>query len=128
MAIVFICLIPKVALSHSHLTDFVSTAPSPAPVLLVNPVEATEGEVIKLTCTSPVQASGFYFYEDFKLINEMDKNSNQTVFQRPAGHTGTYKYQCRYRVRIEGDNYYSRNSNTVTVSIKGKSVFRCLSS
>ncbi|XP_075888856.1 platelet endothelial cell adhesion molecule-like [Nelusetta ayraudi] len=48
-----------------------------APVLQINPIEATEGDEITLTCVAPEQAAEFYFYRDSENIKTMKTNSTQ---------------------------------------------------
>lgn len=120
----YICVILKVALSHSHLSDFASTA-AVAPVLQVDRFEATEGDMITLTCTAPVKPYKFYFYRDFIKIRGTGANSNQEVFQESTISSGSSKYHCRYTVLIDENTYYSMSSNTVTVSVDGKCFQMC---
>lgn len=99
----------------------------PPPLLNLNPVVATEGEEITLTCTAPEQPSEFYFYKDSNEIKMMDINSTQAVLKHRITRSGIHKFHCSYEV-LDRKSYISGSSNIVTVSVKGTRVFRSLSS
>lgn len=99
----------------------------PLPVLHLNPDVATEGEEITLTCTAHEQPSEFHFYKDSNEIKMMDSNSTQAVLKHRITRSGMHKFHCSYEVLVDRKQYESGNSNTVTVSVKGTSVFRYLS-
>lgn len=111
---------PKVALSHAHLTDIVSTAA--APVLQINPVEATEGDEIQLNCAAPEQPSEFYFYKNSTQIVHQKADAKQIMYTYGVNSSGNYNYHCLYNILVDGTSYSSLNSSTVTVSVKGTSV------
>ncbi|XP_075888857.1 platelet endothelial cell adhesion molecule-like [Nelusetta ayraudi] len=94
------------------------TVTAPAPVLHINPMEATEGDEITLTCVAPEQASQFYLYRDSENIKSMKTNSTQAVWKRRVTTSGTHTFHCSYRIHTGQNIYISLNSNTVSVSVK----------
>ncbi|XP_075888860.1 platelet endothelial cell adhesion molecule-like [Nelusetta ayraudi] len=91
---------------------------APAPVLHINPIEATEGDEITLTCVAPEQASQLYFYRDSENIKTMKTNSTQAVWKRHVTISGTHTFHCSYGIHTVQTYYISPNSNTVSVSVK----------
>lgn len=103
-----------------------SSPDGPPPVLHLNTDVATEGEEITLTCTAPEQPSEFYFYKNSNEIKMMDVTSPQAVLKYHITTSGIHKFHCVYEVLVDRKSNRSQNSSTVTVSVKGTSVFRSL--
>lgn len=92
------------------------------PGLHLNKEVVSEEEEVTARCTAHGETGSifFYFYEDGKVILENLVNSNQLEAKFRFSSVGIHKIHCVYAVLIVPDSFKSEESNTITVSVKGK--------
>ncbi|XP_034096274.1 platelet endothelial cell adhesion molecule isoform X4 [Gymnodraco acuticeps] len=90
------------------------------PLLHINKDVVSEGEEVTATCTAPGETGSFffYFYEDTKEIQEKQVNSNQAEARLHFSSTGYHKIHCGYTVLVTPESFKSKESLSVTVSVK----------
>lgn len=95
------------------------------PVLHLNKGVVSEGEELTARCMAPGETGSifFYFYEDSKEILEKQVNSNQAEAKLRFSSIGIHKIHCAYIVLVTPGSFKSNQSNTITVSVKGKWLF-----
>ncbi|XP_078146433.1 platelet endothelial cell adhesion molecule isoform X3 [Centroberyx gerrardi] len=91
-----------------------------APVLHLNKGEFSEGEEVTATCTAPEETGSiiFYFYADSKELLEERVNSDQAEAKLRFSGAGIRKIHCDYTVLITPDSIKSKESNSMSVSVK----------
>ncbi|XP_071396153.1 platelet endothelial cell adhesion molecule isoform X5 [Centroberyx affinis] len=91
-----------------------------APVLRLNKGVFSEGEEVTATCTAPRETGSiiFYFYADSKELLEERVNSDQAEAKLRFSGAGIRKIHCDYTVLITPDSIKSKESNSMTVSVK----------
>lgn len=96
------------------------------PVLHLNKINISEGEVVTATCTAPGETGNMYFkfYEDSKEIMEKSVHSNQAVVQLHVSAVGRHNIHCAYIVLVTPDTFSSKNSNTATLSVSGTRILK----
>lgn len=92
------------------------------PVLHLNKGVVIEEDEVTARCMAPGETGSifFYFYMDSKVIWESLGNSNQLDAKFHFSSIGVHKIHCTYTVIIMPDFFKSKESNTVTISVKGK--------
>lgn len=95
------------------------------PVLHLKKGVVSEGEEVAANCTAPGEVGSifFSFYEDSKDILEKMVNSNWAEVKLRFSTVGIHKIHCTYIVLVTPDSFRSEDSNSVTVSVKGRSLF-----
>ncbi|XP_067440388.1 platelet endothelial cell adhesion molecule-like isoform X3 [Thunnus thynnus] len=90
------------------------------PEVHLNKGVVSEGEEVTARCMAPGETGSiiFYFYEDSKEILEKKVNSNQTEVKLRFNSVGIHKVHCAYTVLVMPDSFKSKDSNTLTISVK----------
>ncbi|XP_040002657.1 platelet endothelial cell adhesion molecule isoform X2 [Xiphias gladius] len=90
------------------------------PVLHLNKGVVIEEDEVTARCMAPGETGSifFYFYMDSKVIWESLGNSNQLDAKFHFSSIGVHKIHCTYTVIIMPDFFKSKESNTVTISVK----------
>ncbi|XP_067440385.1 platelet endothelial cell adhesion molecule-like [Thunnus thynnus] len=90
------------------------------PEIHLNKGVVSEGEEVTARCMAPGETGSiiFYFYEDSKEILEKKVNSNQTEVKLRFNSVGIHKVHCAYTVLVMQDSFKSKDSNTLTISVK----------